>query len=489
MAYSRLIIGIAVFIFATTVATALFQATREPDNDGRMKDSYGTRFYGCRAIFDTLRHLGLPAERTLTPPDQAAARATRRLAGNAVTLILWSPSPSMVAIEPEYLKHLRPWVENGGRLVIAQGRRWKINLPLAGKDYHATPLLELLGLKGLKTGLPEKKSKEIAEKPRAADAAGPAKKPKKTDRKNKHSGKRETTTEPGRPSKTFEFMGEEIESIDVAEALYGKVTQYVPEFSGAFTAYAGGVKKLALPAVPERFLKLGETTPAGTMKISLAGKKETIGAIYNIGKGEILIISDASLLFNRFFAQGDNALLGVALLGGRIEDDGLRPASAILFDEFYHGLNIQGNAWWLLARMPYNLIALTLLLAAGLWALRGALRLGPPVPLAAPVRRSLREYVEAMATLFRRADMRRYIFEEAYRGALWHLRRELKLNPRAEDPQSLANALSRKDPQRAQALLQACQRAELLLANRRLNRKDAVQVIRELSACCCPPQA
>lgn len=522
MNYTRLIIGFSVAVLLISVASGILGAMREPDNDGRLKDSYGTRFFGSRGVYETLLRLGLPAERSLTPPDRAALRGTNMLAagGARPTLALISPSPSVVTLEPEYLRNLRAWVEQGGRLVLVAGRRSDPGESFGIESGKREELNALLGLEGLRSGVrppqeqpekkedtgrtpknnrPRKKALSLADgnpSRLAADSPTPQERPgeegaapdkagggeQASDGEEKRKDGKAGDKEPERLEANF--YKAEVEGIDLAERMYGTVVEAPAFFDGAFGVYGTGVAKLALPQEPEVILEFGKTAPAGRLEIELDQKRVAAGAVFRLGAGEVVYLSDAALFFNRFFARADNAILCVNVLGGEpAAGGGLRPTGRILVDEFFHGLNIQGNAWWLLTRMPYGLIALTLFLAAGLWAWRGARRLGPAVPLQEQNRRSLREYVEAMARLFQRAQMRRYVFEQAYAGALWHIRRELKLDPRAENPQALVKALERRQPERARRLEAACAQAQLLLSQEKINRRDAVRVIKEMGRC------
>lgn len=116
-----------------------------------------------------------------------------------------------------------------------------------------------------------------------------------------------------------------------------------------------------------------------------------------VGRGELLLLADASSLQNRLLASADNAQLALNLAGPR--------GVPAVFVESVHGFGVsRGLAalpgrWWLLLA--------GLLLAGAVWALGRARRLGPPEPeggpggLAPAPARS--DYVEALSLLLRRA--------------------------------------------------------------------------------------
>lgn len=449
MLSARTFIILLVVICLISLVSAILAAMREPDSEGRGKDSYGTRFYGFRAVYETMQRLKLPVKRSYTPPDRVVRGAT--------TLVLWSPSPTLITLERQYLRNLRGWVEDGGRLIVGLGRRNAGDFILRTASQSRADIVTELGLPGVVSSLLEQEDAE-EEGDGSVDAES-------------------VPEENAPPARTRRFRSElrqRVSNIDLAERIYGEIVEYDVSASDGFP-YAAGVGKLALPARPGVLQGFAEHGPQGVLSLRRAQEELPIAAVFKAGKGEIVLVSDAALLFNICYARADNAVFGVNLLYGR--------GGTVVFDGFYHGHNLKGNAYWLLTRMPYALIAAALVLAVGVWAWREALRLGNPLKMRGETRRSMHEYVAAMSVLFSRSDARRHILQEAYEGMLWHIRSGLGLSARTADAAALARMIERSDPLRAQLLREAAQKAETLLRSKSIHRADAVQVIKEMGEC------
>lgn len=105
---------------------------------------------------------------------------------------------------------------------------------------------------------------------------------------------------------------------------------------------------------------------------------------YRLGKGGITVLSDDDFMRNTHIGEVDNA----AFLWQLAHWNGTHNGVWIVLSDDMPSLPA-----WLFAHARPVLIALALLLLAGLW--RAAQRFGPPLPVAAPARRSLREHLLA----------------------------------------------------------------------------------------------
>jgi hypothetical protein len=106
----RSAIIIAVLLVVVVIATATLSMLAPPDSGGVGRDSYGVEAQGYRGLLDTFTALGIPAVRQLAPPSPRVSGAT---------FVLLGPSRTILGYNPTYLTDLRPWVEQGGRLVVA----------------------------------------------------------------------------------------------------------------------------------------------------------------------------------------------------------------------------------------------------------------------------------------------------------------------------------------------------------------------------------
>lgn len=447
MLTARNVILATVIVAVVSVVAAVVSLMRPPGSDGAGGDSYGTRAHGQKALYDTLRALRVPVERSPIPPGGMLRDDT--------TLVLWGPHPKLVSVEPVYLRRVAEWVRRGGRVVVAPGRHSALLaswMPAEqepdDEDEPATGapgVLEELGLKRIDV--------TTADLVESTDDTGPL--------ANK------------KPDSFYEIVEQQQAAMEVPLCT-------VPvRLTGAWRSLGWPVATLALPSAGLQVLNADGSGPEATLSVPAAdGDVVTVAALYRVGQGEVVVVSDPRLAENRCIARDDNAVLAYHLLAPSGE--------RVVFDEFYHGLTIRGNPLYLLARPPYGLMTLAVLLAVTVWIWRRAVALGPPLAPATASRRNIAEYLDAMARLFQRGrSSRAFLLREFRAGALWTLRRDLGLPPGREQPDELAAVLARRDPQRAEALRDALQTLDALLASDRRRPDDGqiVQALQRISAC------
>jgi len=136
----------------------------------------------------------------------------------------------------------------------------------------------------------------------------------------------------------------------------------------------------------------GGFDPAGAALPALGGRPALL-SVATSGAGRALLLADTAPLQNRLLGRADNAALALALAG---------PADRrVIFAESVHGF---GQATGL-AALPsrWRLALAGILLAALLWMLSRARRLGPPEPAGEDQAPARREHVEALALALRRS--------------------------------------------------------------------------------------
>lgn len=123
------------------------------------------------------------------------------------------------------------------------------------------------------------------------------------------------------------------------------------------------------------------------------------------GQGHVVVSSATYPLTNAGLATPDHAALALSLLGST------PPGARIAFDEYHHGFaRAAGRSLWRLLLEHYwgwAVVYAAVVLYTYL-ALRGR-RMGRPLVLAPAPRRSVREFVTALAALYRRAGQRGYV--------------------------------------------------------------------------------
>src|SRR5262249_13194320 len=166
------------------------------------------------------------------------------------------------------------------------------------------------------------------------------------------------------------------------------------------------------------------------------------------------------------FPQADNSVLAARVMA---QSD--RP---VIWDEFYHGLTVRGNPLFLLTRSGYALVATAILAIVLVWVWRQAIFLGPPVAPATAPRRTLAEYIDAMANFpHLGAGSLHFMLSEFRHGVLSSLRRRLGLHRGQESAEDIATALGRHDPEAARQFRDAVAAVDLILSQKsRAARRD-----------------
>ncbi|MDB5337551.1 MAG: hypothetical protein JWN70_3170, partial [Planctomycetaceae bacterium] len=248
--------------------------------------------------------------------------------------------------------------------------------------------------------------------------------------------------------------------------------------SGSLAHLGATVRTLELPKEDLQVLDLKRSKPDGRIVFTdLDGEEQTLVAAYRVGKGELIVVGSATLAENRLIAQQDNSVLTIELVAAA--------GRPVVLDEFYHGLTVRGNPMWLFTRPGYGVVVLGLLAVAGLWIWREAVFLGPPLAESIPSRRSIGEYVVAMAVFLNKGKATRpFVLREVRSGVLQSVRRELGLAPGRENVEELAAVLMRRNPQRAGKLIDAVQQIDQALSQNVVVREsDAIRLLQGISSC------
>ncbi len=415
-------IVVAALLFAALVISSVFSSLAPPQSDGTGPDSYNRRREGTHALVALLEELGVPAQRVTDPPSVDLPLDT--------TLLLVAPDSMLVRTDPEPLRRMGEWVERGGRVVVAPDfsdeREQKRLERLASQLKHYNrDVLEALGLEGVRAVL-------------LPDYDVPTQTPP-DDRELRVSKVADSTDGPA--------AGELQELVTLGAAL------------------------------PEVLFE-DDTPPLWQTRILDArGKERTLAAGFRRGQGEIVVLGDATLLSNAVLSRGQNAYWLSRILPGE-------GRSRCVIDEFYHGHAVRGNAWWLLTRPAYAMLAVCGLMLLGLWTWRSGVLLGPPLADRSPSRRAIGEYIDAMGRfLLRGRDSQRFLLEQIREGVWRRLSHETGLPPGQNDLERLVAAHARRDPQRARHVREAFTTADHTLSRSRASATDRLVALQRLQAC------
>ncbi len=137
--------------------------------------------------------------------------------------------------------------------------------------------------------------------------------------------------------------------------------------------------------------------------------------IYDVGRGEVWLVNRPAFLTNALLPKADNAVLACRLAEAMRGD-------RIAFDEYVHGLRDRPSVAVLLLRPPALWMTLQLLLLTAILLWHHAPRFGSLQSVPPPRRRSVEEFLDALAALLeRRGD-----YNNAIRTARENLARDIE---------------------------------------------------------------
>lgn len=430
----RSLIQITVAVAVLSLILAWVNLLEAPDSHRTGRDTFGTRAWGYRAVFEMLDEIGAPVERRLRPPVPNP---------EADTVVFLNPDPWICGTEPAYLQSLRDWIEGGGRVVVAVDPAPRPNLTelAASQPPRELPtILESLGLKGVRI--------------QAVGGRGAR-------------GWQEEELDISHAESLFDNWNRERSSAQVV----------VVKCTGTFSAWQDAVRKLSLPREASQRLVWEGDEPVGKISYVSGNEEEhTIAAEFLYGRGKIAV-ADVGLFENGYLSQTDNSVAAAYLMA----PEG-RP---VVFDEFYHGLGVRGNPLYLLTQPGYAALALGLLLLIGLNSWREAVQLGPPLADELQSRREIGEYITAMGQFFALGKAsERFLVGQIRGGVLRELNLDYALPPETRNVDLIVSLMARKDSERAQQVREAFNRADAYLEGRlRVPKAQVLPLMQRLIAC------
>lgn len=408
-------------------------------------DSWSGRDAGTRALLELLARFDVPTRRSLDVPP--------RLFQGPRRILLLQPDLRALELEHAYLGRIAAWVGEGGQLLVAatsfsredESTDWLGGFPPPGSrgDARRDLFESLLGDAPFLSALDLAQVRTEWSTPAAPDV----------------------------PMVSFSRRRQRQPDLD-----------YAVRGEGLLAEVADGIATVRLPATRLRlFADAAGYAADGVLRVrdtraAADAPWLPIACAYRRGAGTVTLVSEPLFLTNLGLGEADNAAIAFRLAAG----DG---RTEVVFDEYYHGLLPTGKPSSLLLRSPYRLIALSLVAATALWAWAGAVRFGPPLaPRPAP-RRTIVEYIDAMAHLFRRAGKRSFVLAGCRAGLLDALRAEFALAAGASREVILAR-LQRTDPARARRVTDALAACDAALAARRsLSTARLTELHERLAAC------
>jgi hypothetical protein len=172
-------------------------------------------------------------------------------------------------------------------------------------------------------------------------------------------------------------------------------------------------------------LVLPRTDPLPTsIPLNTTALYEHSGAAYlvsvPVGTGRVIYGASDRLLSKAWLTRGDNLAIVLAL----IAPQGRVPAH-LLFEESHHGFSAVYAMAHLVDQPGLRFAGMLALLGALAFFASSLVRFGPVIPLQAPQGRSTLEFVDSIADLYLRADLRddtmKYLFAETHQQLLQRL--------------------------------------------------------------------
>lgn len=428
------IILVTVFSIMFAVASMVLTDPYEKTN----RDFHGVRGEGYRAVYDLLAAFEIPVERSAVPFNEEMSLDQ--------TYVIWAPARPIMNIEPAYLRKVRTWVEKGGHVVFAFSKNDSRELEdlfvnSASLDTPAVYPLRELGLKEV--------SLEVINEP---------------------DQKKNLKLDP----RGYEDL-DEFRNVFRRKPVEFRVSSVKAE--GTWSNTLKGVSKVQVPVDELYTLDMEEDQAEGLIKVHHGEDEEhIIAATFPVEKGNITVISEPFLAQNRVIAKDDNSVLLVNLIASS--------GNKIVFDGFYHGLMIRGNAFWLYSLPGYGTVTFTLVLVLVLWIWRESQFLGPPLVVVKTNRRTITEYIVSMGVLFNRSKKVNAFFLETIRdGVLRKMQSELNVRPGKDSLQRILLVLSRRDKVRGERLKNSIEEIEMLLLRQKPNKYDTITAIRKVVSC------
>lgn len=465
----RNFIGLTIAVAVFSIVSLCWSMLQTPDGGGLRADSFGTRGIGHRAIFESLEELGVPVRREIGPPKPDEL--------NDSLLVLWAPRIGLIEADPKWLRDVKAWLEQGGRAVVAfDGERPETIFSVMQRQRAAER-------KNDKGDQGDDSDSIALPKPTLFELLGIGKL-EITKVAEPESDRDTTASEPGENRKDRNELPSEAELADTikevltASSRLEKPQRHTIKATGIFSETIGDGTSIELPTGLLYRIDVKDHELRDTISVvDESGAEFCVAARFSVGQGHVNVVSIRRLISNANIGSADNIVVAAALMadGGR----------GVVFDEFYHGATIRGNPMWLVSTVTYGsvLAALLLFLSFAVW--RAAIFLGPPIAETPTQRRSIREYLDAMTRFLREGKGQgEWSLEQVRDGVLWKLRGEFGLPPESHDQSRLTAAIARKDPHRADRLIDVLNEVDAVLnMPRSAGERRIGQLVQRMTEC------
>lgn len=396
----------SILLLIVSLAINAYTLLQPLDNDGKGRDSYGVLPSGHRAIYEVLREVDVPSERSHAPFEESMDPES--------TLVLIGPDVGLLGPEKGALQEMKQWVGEGGRLVVGFVDGWPSYNFLETFSLNETRFIDI------EAGEELYSFDDFGD----SDAGANLRKFISDTRRSEEEGH------------TFED--------DFSEIIQKKLPEFteypVAEKTGIFQTLGESVKKVAVPKGRGIAIQAGSTKPDSVLNVRAEGDARTVLAEYKHGKGSVILVADPALFQNLSLRQADNNVLAVQVLSS--------DRTSVVFDEFYHGLAIRGNPLWVFAQPGYRILILLLLMTVGLYIWHAMPTFGIIHAPQSDHRRSLQIYLDSVSRLLVRTHQHQtQLLIEGEKSFLWKMAKHLDLPGERNPREAIRKRLERRDPE------------------------------------------
>lgn len=467
----RNFISVTIAIAVFSIISLCWSMLQPPDGGGMRADSYGTRGIGYRALFESLDELGVSVRRQTGPPRPSDLDDS--------LLVMWGPGVQLIDADPKWLRDVETWLRQGGRAVVA---------------YDGEPPVSVFSV--MQRQREQQRARDDADKD-DADNADDEDAPEKlkpslfellgigsieitpVDRSDRDSTAGSTDERADRNELPSESeLADTIREVLTAPSRLEQPQNHRVRAKGTFASRIPDGSSIELPAGLLYEIEVGDRDLQNTISVvDDSGTERCVAAQIAVGKGYVNVVSIRRLISNANIGSADNIVVAAALM---LSSD--RP---IVFDEFYHGATIRGNPMLLFSTRTYGSVVVALLLLLSFTVWRAAVFPGPPIEEAPARRRSIREYLDAMSRFLREAKGHQvWSLEQVRAGVLWKLHREFGLPPESHDRTRLTSVMARRNPRRADQLVDVLNEVDAVLnMPRSAEERRTAQLVQRMTEC------
>ena len=479
-----LLILIGVLILVNTLSYT--QQPKLPDSESRPnRSTFNAGATGSRALFDLLNETGRKAERW----QQSMSFLSSMNVADSTFVIVGS---TRIKIEPDEVKTILAWVQNGGRLVVIDRDpdptflSTKTNWVIGNDVTDEFPDVDPTNQAQMTAATPAGKAVQPSIYNAQINAVQPS---RFASSINFRYDAEKVFPEATVISTNPKIVAEDRSEIRALPPPPKVVPTSVPVSTPANTAPTAKPQITPifdLPPTPKPTAMPVIETPEEAQRsnefnapfLHISNGTQNIVVDFPYGAGEIVVISDPYIVSNAGIGIVDNSQLALNILGSR--------KGRIFFNEYHHGYGgNRGNIFAYFAGTPVIAIGIQILLLIGVFFWSQSRRFARPVPVPETDRLSKLEYVGAMAELQQRTKAYDLALENIFSEFKRSATKLLGLDGLNTSPKDLAKAVAERVGDNEMEIYHLLADCQDIIHGEPTNRKQVLELtqrLRELEA-------